>query len=415
MVQVKNIGRKTQFFSEPYNVRLNPGDSTDLPPEFAIKLATVEDFEVNWSSDDVRWKDKSGKVTHINYLSPFEPYDGYGIIGCYTAMNFEKWGIHVSIPNPVFPSVRAQLGNTYPKVLSLIDRPDRYPTRWGISHTIPPDIDLMPTPYRILHTMWEATLIPDMWQKYVERSDALILPSEGQVPIFRNSGYAGPIYTVIDGIDMDAYSYYERPNRDTFTFFTWGKMTSRKCPWELLSCFSNAFPKESDVRLIIKTREGHFGMGKTAPIPEIRDPRIRIINQNWPLHRLVEECHNVDCGIFLSRGEGFYNPPIQATATGLPCITPNHSGCSWATSKHFYPVGLDTQTPFVESTLGMRGGRSLEWWNMSKDETIETMRYVYNHRSEAKMKGKRAAAYVRKTFSIDEMMRQLTNVLQKLD
>jgi glycosyltransferase involved in cell wall biosynthesis len=264
--------------------------------------------------------------------------------------------------------------------------------------------------------MWEATLLPDQWSLYANKADGLIVPSAGQVPIFRDSGYEGPIYTVVDGIEMDTFQYVERPERDTFTFFTWGRLSSRKCPWEILSCFSEAFDGVKDVRLVMKTRDHEFGAGRTVGIPEIRDSRITAVDADWSRKQLTDALFNADCAVFMSHGEGSMNPPVQAMATGLPVIGPNHSGCSvWANSKYCYPVGLDKHAPLVASPMGMRNGKVLEWWNMDRGEMIQTMRYVYEHQKEAKKKGKAAAAWVRRRHSVDNMLDELIGVLGGLD
>lgn len=427
MARLRNIGTKVQSLTLPpaREVTLQPGEEISGAPVYmALKLQEGNDFAVEWEPGEIKHKDAAGNITHLTYRSPWNPFDGYGWVGLVTLLALERAGVHVSVQQPElfqgrFAFTLDALERHYPDALRLIKRPDKYPTQWGLVHAIPPDLQWMKTPKKVLHTMWEATRLPTDfqgmdWDYWMKQADAIIVPSSGQVPIFQDSGYTGPIHVVSDCIEVDSFPFVERPlDRKPFTFFTWGRLSARKDPISLISAFSHSFGPNDDVRLVVKTRDNLCGM---TPIPTFRDSRVTVINDNWPKARLLEEIANADCAVFMSHGEGFYCPPIQAALTGLYTIGPDHSGCKdWANPKYFGVCGLDQQRPYEDSPLGLRDGKPTQWWVQDKDQVIEQMRWAYHNREAAAKKGKAASMWCRKRFSPDAVIPQLLKVLSSLD
>ena len=387
----------------------------DVP--FRIALAHRKNPEITtaWKEAHKRAIDWEGSNRHIAIVTPYNPFDGYGLGGCHTIAGLDGNGFTLHMNNPV-THFKDVLAEKYPKVLEVAARPDVL-TLWGIAHLQPKYFGDVWAVNRIGWTMFEARTIPKAWVSYCDLVEMLIVPSSSQIAIFRDSGVNLPIKVIHEGIDFNAYAYVERPIRDTFTIVTWGRLSSRKCPIELVECFWRAFPSQKypDARLVLKTRDECLGAGKG--IPRFNDPRITVIDENWDLKRLVELVHQADCGVFLSHGEGFYQPPVQAMATGLPVIVVDHSGSAdFAHSKYNYPIGLDPKNPYSPSPLGQAYGEQdqLEWWEPDYDQVVETLQYVYHHREEAQKKGVRASKWVRQRFSIQSMIDKLASLLRSL-
>jgi glycosyltransferase involved in cell wall biosynthesis len=401
------------------DITIPKGKWVDIPLHIALRHKQDPTLVMDWRSADEHAIDWDGSSRHISIASPFNPYDGYGLVGIHSVLGLEEKGfrLHISNAGGIVRS-REALRRNYPKVVEVLDREITL-TKWGLCHIQPKEFGSVLSTRRIAWTMWEATRLPKGWNDYFKLVERVIVPSKGQVEIFRNSGIWLPIDVIPDGIDFDAFVPIERPERKVFTFITWGRLTSRKCPQELAWCFQRAFPKIEypDVRLIFKTRQGQMGGGLIPP-PKFKDSRIKVINEEWDLPRLVQFCHEADCAVFLSRGEGFGQPAVQAMATGLPVILSDHSGQSdFSNSRYNYPIGLDAKKPYVSSSLGASYGEndSLEWWNPDFEQTIDVMKEVYRDRDKAKNKGAKSAQWVRKQFSIGIMVDKLAKLLRGLD
>jgi len=113
-----------------------------------------------------------------------------------------------------------------------------------------------------------------------------------------------------------------------------------------------------------------------------------------------------DAFVWGSRGEGWGYPPREAAATGLPVITAAHSGMTdagdWA-----YVVPHTTGRPAYFRHWGGACGRLYEpdW-----DEMIDRMRWVVEHRDEAKEFGRCASEVVTRR-TVDDLGRDLLTEL----
>lgn len=412
LVPVRN-NRNTEHILCGENITLPSKTWVEIPVEAAFRFKNDPGLTFDWSVLNKQAIDKEGDTRHIAIVTPVNPNEGYGLGGlmAITAMQMRGIKVHLEKKNP--PN-RDQIKKHYPDVYDLIDKPSVI-TKWGFAHTWPPDFGLLNAAHRIGWTMWEAVRLPRNWLPNLELVERLIVPTEGQVEIFRKN-FAGPIDVIPYGIDFRHWTQCNRPDRDTFTFLCWGRLTARKCPIDLIECFWRAFPNNKDVRLVLKTREGDLGSGRIKF--KINDPfnRITVIDENWTVEQMVKLAHDADCGVFLSHGEGFGLPAVQAMATGLPVILSNHSGQSdFANKRYNYPVGLDPKTPFEPSPLGFGAYDQIDWWLSDYEQTIDLMKQVYEKRKDAKKKGAKAAVWVREKFSMENMADKLAEYIKALD
>jgi glycosyltransferase involved in cell wall biosynthesis len=399
-------------------ITLPPGQWTGVPAEVAFRFSKDPYLTFDWDTLKEQAIDWEGDKRHITVVTPINPSEGYGLGGCTIIRALDMAGVipHLDRSNSPFRDV---VSKKYPAVAAAIDR-EQPVTRWGIGHTWPPDFGVVNTAHRIGWSMWEATTLPRSWLPHLSLIDRLIVPTKGQVEVFRPD-FKGPIDVIPYGIEFENWTAIDRPERDTFTFVLWGRLSARKCPIELVECFWKAFGGDrdpnhvKDVRLILKTRQGDLGTGQIRY--RINDPRITVIDAEWDVSQMVQLAHDADCGVFLSHGEGFGLPAVQAMATGLPVILSDHSGQSeFANSRYNYPVGLDPHTPYTLSPLGKgTGGENLDWWEPDYQQAVETMRHVYHNREEAKKKGAKAASWVRKKFSLEKMSEKLGEYIKRLD
>jgi GT2 family glycosyltransferase/glycosyltransferase involved in cell wall biosynthesis len=387
-IPVKNNSSVTKSIA---GITIDKGFWNKVPEEEARRFVNFPDLEFKFS-------DKLDKDV-LCYGTPFSYLDGYGIAGINILLELDKRGIKtypvlIGWERPAFLPERV-------KELSEIYK-DSVP-EWGVCHGIPVELDCVPARKVIMWTMWESDKLPYGWTELINnKAAALFVPSKYQIELFKNNGVNVPIYVVPDSVDDKVFTYYDRPQRDTFTFACWAKMTSRKCPIELLECFWKAFPNEEDVRLVIKTHHKQFGGGKLGGIPNVKDPRITIYDSggdlpDWSTEEMVKLAHNADCGIFLSTGEGFYDGPVEAMMTGLPVIIPSHTGpLDYNNEEYNYPV----RTSHVEDSPM---GPEMKWWVMDYDHVVERMREVYECRNVAKEKGKKAAKWVRSLYTPEKV------------
>jgi hypothetical protein len=204
-----------------------------------------------------------------------------------------------------------------------------------------------------------------------------------------------------------------RQPKETFTFITYGTLSGRKAPLETIETFKKAFPidRYPQVRMEFKTRLGVFGWGQNQLPGRLDDPRIKIIDTatpgappDWLPQQVYEWLVGADAMLFLTKGEGFGMPPREAMATGLPTIFTDCTGMEDVANKRYnwpIPVGHEEPSPL--------GGN---WRLYNEDATIETMRWMVEHREEAYAKGLKGAEWFLRTWGNEAAGAKLKAVIE---
>lgn len=421
LVPAKNIGRGPQIIMVGGETRtVEEGQSTTLPMDIAVRWATSPLYRADWEFNFSGAKLKNFKddlaLTYSSSMNSTSGYgrQGYGIFKN-LAQDFDVHFYQVSgYASPNMAEIDAE-------TRALVEREDREVTEWGICHSVIEALPSMPTPKTIAWSMWEADRLPDHrragpysnWaEKINNHAKALIVPASEQARIFGESGVKVPIHIVHDAVDVSKWRYKPRrkPIDRPFTFFTWAFMNSRKAPMETLNSFLSAFgPNNPDVRIVIKTIAHQFGGGLAGAIPKHNFSNVHIIDEHWPEDYLLGYLYNeVDACFFLSKGEGFYDPPLEALSTGLPVIVPDHSGPhDYCDDRYVYPI----RTHHMERSLQ---ADYMDWWIPDYDQGISHLREVYNNYDEAIEKARKGAEWVSTRWSTEHQREDLKKVLEKV-
>lgn len=390
------------------------GETREVPPEVAAQLRRKPEFAVRADgAEDYQLRGADGKVRYLGYTGPVDSRFGYGGGGILILRALTQLGVRASV-NPHYNSghTRPYLKDLPPEAAQHLQNRDVLP-QVDLVHCLPDDLKQSLAPRKVAWTMWESDKIPDGSQKDFgdwaalinSQAERLVVPCAHNAAVFAACGVSVPITVLPYGLDTDIWPYFERPERDTFTVVQYGDLTARKGPLEAVEAFQMAFPTETNVRLILKTAANRFHYA-TGILPEFRDPRIQIVNATWERRQLVELLHQADAFIWLSRGEGFGLPPMQALLTGLPVITTTHTGMgAWYNSRYAEGVQASGMSP---SPLGG------DWIEPDVGHAAEQLRKVYENRKAALKKAKAGAAYIRREFSLDAFAGRLGAFLETL-
>ncbi|MFA5768347.1 MAG: glycosyltransferase family 4 protein [Bacteroidales bacterium] len=265
-------------------------------------------------------------------------------------------------------------------------------------------------PYRIIYTMFESDRIPDEWHDYLNAADKILVPSKWCQGVFAEAGFQTEVVPL--GYDAATYTYVERqPVRDTrrnFTFLHYNAFNARKGFLEVFKAFTQEFRKDEPVKLVLKTT-----LNRT-PVPIIKSqyPNIDVITGKATKAQMQNILARADCFVFPSRGEGFGVTPLEAMATGLPAIVPNAHGISeYFDKKYMYEVKVSGTCPGLY--LRYKGQNVGKMVVCDIDDLRRQMRHVYEHETEARKMGKRAAEYVRQ-WTAEESAKKLKAVIDDI-
>ena len=255
--------------------------------------------------------------------------------------------------------------------------------RWAIGLTIPPELRKVSSPNVLLYSMWECDTLPtrenyllmgdeskrppdwrtdpNAWPEWcAARARLIAVPCPDQQRVWEGA-LNRPVTVVPLGLDT-RYTYHERTAtrpylrakegweqgrtepRDTFTLLVYGELAGnpRKPSLELIQeVIYPVLDQQTNWRLIVKTR----GRSRQSLLAAVHDERITVISGDLSQAEMLELCQIADCGIVLSRYEGWGLPFREMMATGLPVIVSDNSGhAEDCDLRYNMPVPCPTQT-----------------------------------------------------------------------
>lgn len=273
-----------------------------------------------------------------------------------------------------------------------------------------------------LFTMFEAPEIPDEFFSTFARADGIIVPAEYSRRIFRaalaelarETGVADvariPIHLVPLGIEAELFTYKRRRPRPGRPFRWLAVCAPNPRKWSILEqafgVLRNYYGAE--VELYVKTTAADLGRGlaelaragagaNVEKTPEGDIVRGAGANAGWtidsrrlPRERLPELYHQADGFVALHMGEGFGLTPLEAMATGLPCVVTDATGTQdFCKPDCSYPVAVDEGLIPVETRDGRR--LTVEGFAPRLDAAIDQMVAVMEDPHRAAVVGRRAS------------------------
>lgn len=277
----------------------------------------------------------------------------------------------------------------------------------GIIKTTPQLFHKNSSEFRIGYTMVENTKIGQDWAEMCNVMDAIFVPSEFLVEVFKTGGVRVPIISVRQGINSQQFPYMERKRKQKFIFGTVGYQDERKNWADLVTAFVSEFSPDEPVELWIKNTNMYFAHTR------FKDKRIKVINRTYSFEDMKRLYSLFDCFVFPSHAEGSGLPPREAMATGLPTILTNWSGMTEiANSEYCYPIDpISIDFPEASHRQIEQPGFQAR---LDVSELMYWMRYVYEHQSEGIIKGKKASEYIHKEYNWDACAKDLYQKLEKL-
>lgn len=370
----------------------------DLSFSEALRLTRLAGVKADWPNldyDPALWHDKK----FINFFGDIDGVSGFGGVS--------KALVRYTAPN-ITTSLMGKRHGSVEQVIFGAQNRDMNQAGAMVWHDQPRD-QWLDTPFKknIAIVPFETTRVPRSWVHKLNNFDALFVPCVQNIQMFRDSGVKIPIELIHWGVDSTKYYPVERKDDGIFTFGHMGALSIRKGTDLLVEAFTEAFPKEQDVRLICKSSQPTYRFGS-------KDKRIIVHLDHWTHEEMLNQFfRQVDCFVFPTRGEGFGLTPLEAMATGIPAIVTGWSG------------PLEYMTPEVGWLLDYRMVAAKDfseklykedcgdWAEPSKTDLIAKMRYAYEHQDEVREKGKAAAEHVKENWLWEDVIHKYENALAK--
>lgn len=312
---------------------------------------------------------------------------GYGIANINWVKYLKRAGVDVSVHGKFAPKQGSMEWDMLTPEEQKMFIKDFELRKIGLIETNPFDFEINKSEIKIANTMCETDSLGPEWKEKLNTMDYIIVPNQFCKDVFEKVGVTKPVTVIPHGVDASRYPYYDRPEREYFTFGILGYLDviDRKGVFDVIRAFSSEFAKDEKVQLVIHSSNPSFGYYR-----RFTDSRITVDIDAWDQQQVNEFYQQIDCFVFPSKAEGIGYPPREAMATGLPTILTAWSGLSDIAKEEIsypiYPAGFEPRPDFIHQ----RGN----WAKINIQELMYQMRYVYEHRQEARSKGLKASEYI---------------------
>lgn len=353
-------------------------------------------------------------MMQVTYISACLDSSGYSNAAVNTIAAMHHSGIETVVVPLSFEKTKTDLGELGKLVKNKIgDRP-----KGGIQiiHATPPNFPALirKDEYTIGYVAWETSTLPANWVGYINKLNEVWVPSQYNIKVFRDSGVKIPITYIPHTFNTDMFKIdgtipIENKYSDCFAFYSIFQWLERKNPVGMLKAYLTEFKEDENVVFILKT----FGYRDAVDdvtqikirISEIKSrlyletyPKVLLIPGLLPAQQILALHHQCDCYLSLNRCEGFGIPITEAMLCKKPVIVSDFGG-----SKDFidessgYPVKC-SETPVFGMPWEQYSG-NMTWGEPNLIQAKQLMRYVFEHREEAKQKGEFGYQRIKEEFS----------------
>ena len=239
---------------------------------------------------------------------------------------------------------------------------------------------------------WELPLVPRNWRPMLRAMDAILAPTRfvqaacaTAVPGERVLHYPQAVF-LPDGVRAAREAWGVGGKRTVFIVsFDAGSDIDRKNPWAAIDAFQKAFPAETDVALLIKTKPWASVPQYVAQADELRarvgsDRRVQIIDRTLEYIEVLSLYASCDVMLSLHRSEGLGLHLMEAMSLGKVVVATGWSGnTDFMSPANSVPVGyrlvpVRTRHSHYLPEVGRNGQ---EWAEPDVGEAAEVLRAIH--------------------------------------
>jgi glycosyltransferase involved in cell wall biosynthesis len=203
------------------------------------------------------------------------------------------------------------------------------------------------------------------------------------------------------GVDHSIFNISTKPPKSegsTYRFINIGKWEVRKGHDILVHLFNEAFTKDDDVELWMVNHNPFLQPAQIQQWQELYTgsklgDKIKCFDRLKTHSEVASVIYQADCGLYISRAEGWNNEIPETMAMDKPVIATNYSAhTAYCNKDNSFLVDVDELEPAVDGIWFDGSGKWAKLGVKQMEQIVEHMRYVYKNNIRSNKAGLDTAA-----------------------
>jgi glycosyltransferase involved in cell wall biosynthesis len=338
----------------------------------------------------------------LNFQSPVT-YTGYGVAGYNLLISLIEQGVDVSLfpigtPLSINSSKLDLLQKSFKDRLSYNHKAPSLKMwhAWDLSSRIG-------SGNYYVFPFFELDTINEVEQHNFKCCDKIFVASEWAKNILLKHDVKTPISVVPLGVDTEIFDYKISENLtnkpEPYIFSVIGKWEIRKCHDILLDIFEKAFPNNENFELWVNASSdnGYItpeerGQWEAMYLNSKLKDKIKLFPHLQSHNDIAKLLAYIDCGIYISRAEGWNLELLETMAMNKPVIASNYSAhTEFCTKDNCFLVDIDDVEPANDGKYFRGQGNWAKIGQKQIDQIIDYLRYAYKNRVQTNPNGLKTA------------------------
>jgi glycosyltransferase involved in cell wall biosynthesis len=222
---------------------------------------------------------------------------------------------------------------------------------------------------------------------HLNSCDGIFVASRWAKDVLINNGVHKPIYVAPLAVDMNIFQSPPsiKLQKDNYVFFHIGKWEHRKAQDFLFECFDAAFTENDNVELWILPHNPFLSEDETKKWVTLMrnrklNKKIKLWNRLPTQYDLCKFIDKADCGVFLSRAEGWNNEILESMALSKPIIATNYSAhTEYCTKDNCFLVNIEELEIANDGKWFHGEGKWAKLGQNQLEQAVKYMRSVYTN------------------------------------